>query len=102
MLMLSNEKSWMNGQALESNPICPVGTLGFVLIDFAFLTTLFKTVPEGEPVHWEKEVFPLVVPVADLGIAKPSVSEREIPITDDEVSLLQNSPKSNPFPSIQL
>ncbi|MNC91171.1 hypothetical protein D3C83_73780 [compost metagenome] len=34
------------------------------------------------------------------GTAKPSVSEREIPKTDDAVSLLQKTPKSKPLPEV--
>ena len=82
-----------------SKPICPEGTLELVLIDFAFRTTLFTFVPDGDAVHSENDVFPLVEPIAVRGIAKPSVSEREIPIMDDKVSLLQNTPKSNPSPA---
>ena len=42
----------------------------------------------------------MVKPVkpADFGTAIPSVSEMEIPNTEDAVSLLQKTPKSSPFP----
>ena len=54
----------------------------------------------GEP---EQEVIvdtPFVNPVipVDLGTAIPSVCEKETPKTDLGVSLLQNTPKSNPTP----
>ena len=35
-----------------------------------------------------------------LGTEKPSVSEREIPKTEDVVSLLQKTPKSKPLPEV--
>ena len=76
--------------------------LEFVLIDFAFLTTLFKFVePVGEPVHGLNEELPLVKSdkPADCGTAIPLVSEKEIPKTEDDVSLLQKTPKSNPSPA---
>ena len=35
----------------------------------------------------------------DCGTAIPSVSEIDIPNTEEDVSLLQKTPKSNPFPA---
>ena len=56
---------------------------------------------DGLVVHSVKEETPFVEPVTEpgRGIAKPSVSLKDIPKTDVAVSLLQNSPKSNPFPA---
>ena len=41
---------------------------------------------------------PSVESGVERGTANPSVSEREIPITDEGVFLLQKTPKSSPSP----
>ncbi len=71
-----------------------------VFIDFGFLTTLFIFTPESEPLQFAKDSSPLdALDKPSLGIAKPSVSDRDIPITEGSVLRLQNSPKSNPLPT---
>src|SRR3989337_4084172 len=98
---LAKENNCMSGQASSSIPICPVGTEGFVLIDFGLRTTLLSLPPTGDAVQAVNGVFPFVEPGRPLGpgIATPSVSEKPTPKTDEAVLLLQKTPKSKLFPT---
>src|SRR3989337_2220188 len=98
---LAKENNCMSGQASTSMPICPVGTEGFVLIDFGLRTTLLSLPPTGDAVQAVNGAFPFVKSdkIGNAGTATPSVSEKPTPKTDEAVLLLQKTPKSKLLPT---